>query len=68
MKWFRKKMPDAVLRRCPYNNGGYAFTELVHTYIADGKRWCDFHGRTYLLREDGTAIGDSSTDDAWEFI
>lgn len=68
MRWFRKKMPDAILRRYPNQIGGYAYTDLVCTYIADGKRWCDFHCHTYLLRDDGTAIGDSSTDAVWEFI
>jgi hypothetical protein len=69
MRWFRKKMPDAILRRCPVDDiRGYAFTDLVCTYTADGARWCDFNYRTYLLREDGTVIGDGSTGAVWEFI
>ena len=68
MRWFRKKMPDAILRRYLNNAGGYAYADLVHTYIADDKRWCDFQSRTYLLRDDGTAIGDSSIDGVWESI
>lgn len=55
--WFRKKMPDAVLMRCMENDGSYLFHDLVWTFVADGKRWCEFRQQYLLLKDDGTVVG-----------
>ena len=67
MRWFRQKMPDAILRRYKIKDGSYAYADLVCTFMADGRRWCKFRDRLFLLKDDGTAIGDNdSADCVWE--
>lgn len=65
--WFRKKMPDAVLTRRLTADGSHMVQYLVHTFTADGKRWCQFHGEYLLLKDDGTVVGYAGAD-KWEAL
>lgn len=65
--WFRKKMPDAVLRRMKTPSGRFLFEDLINTYERNGHRWCDFRGKTLLLRADGTVVGDLDCQE-WGFL
>jgi hypothetical protein len=64
----KKKMPDVILRRYKNANGKYAYADLVHSFEAEGRRWCYFRHHLYLLRDDGTTIGDSQCEDVWEYL
>lgn len=66
--WFKKKMPDAVLRRFAIPGGTVCYADLVKTYIKEGRRWCDFRGSTLLLREDGSVVGGDGYHCEWELI
>ena len=63
--WFRKKMPDAVLRRCLTPEGSYLYHDLVRTFVANGKRWYKFRQQYLLLKDDGTVVGDPDAAE-WE--
>jgi hypothetical protein len=66
--WFKKKMPDAVLRRFVTSDGTVSYADLVKTYRKEGRLWCDFRGKTLLLREDGSVVGEPDYFCKWEFI
>ncbi len=63
----KRKMPDAALRRGLRLDGQYTWTHMVHTFLADGRRWCDFRGDLLLLRDDGSVVG-SDADCVWEAL
>lgn len=69
MFWF-KRMPDAVLRRYKATDGSFIYNDLIHTFHAEGKRWCNFRGELLLLRDDGTVVGYAGGGDntAWEML